>query len=104
MADQALGAQRLVITNGIAATAGTGTLLIDPGATLVLSGQVQSQSIQFVANSDRQFSNDPYSPSTLVLKDPTEVTGSTISGFTFADRLVLENITIVGTPIRRAAP
>ena len=42
--------------------------------------------------------NYPYSPSTLVLKDPGSFTGGSITGFTFADRLVLENVTLSGTP------
>ena len=68
VADQTLGAQRLTVANDLS---GTGTLLIDPGATLVLRGQVQTQSIQFAANSIASSPNDPYSPSTLVLMDPT---------------------------------
>jgi T5SS/PEP-CTERM-associated repeat protein len=94
-ADLTLGAQRLVVGNDLS---GAGVLIIDPGATLVLSGQVQTQSIQFVANSSSQLSNDPFSPSTLVLNQPSQMTGSTISGFTFADRLVLNNFAAVGTP------
>ena len=95
VADQTLGAQRLVVRNDLS---GAGVLIIDPGATLVLSGQVQTQSIQFVANSSSQLSNNPFSPSTLVLNAPSLVTGSPISGFTFADRLVLNNFVAVGTP------
>ena len=94
-ADLTLGAQRLVVGNDLS---GAGVLIIDPGATLVLSGQVQTQSIQFVANSSSQLSNDPFSPSTLVLNQPSQMTGSTISGFTFADRLVLNNFAAVGMP------
>ena len=94
-ADLTLGAQRLVVGNDLS---GAGVLIIDPGATLVLSGQVQTQSIQFVANSSSQLSNDPFSPSTLVLNQPSQMTGSTINGFTFADRLVLNNFAAVGTP------
>src|SRR5260370_36979628 len=95
VADPTLGAQRLVVRNDVS---GAGVLIIDPGATLVLSGQVQTQSIQFVANSSSQLSNNPFSPSTLVLNAPSQVTGSPISGFTFADRLVLNNFAAVGTP------
>ena len=75
---------------------GTGTLAIDAGATLVLSGQLQTQTIEFSANSSRQLSNDPYSPSTLVLNGQALLTGSPITGFSFADRLVLNNVTPVG--------
>src|SRR5260370_5806158 len=95
VADQTLGAQRLVVRNDLS---GAGVLIIDPGATLVLAGQVQTQSIQFVANSSSQLSNNPFSPSTLVLNAPSQVTGSPISGFTFADRLGLNNFAAVGTP------
>ena len=95
VADQTLGAQRLLVRNDLS---GAGVLVIDPGATLVLAGQVQTQSIQFVANSSSQLSDNPFSPSTLVLDAPSQVTGSPISGFTFADRLVLNNFAAVGTP------
>jgi len=47
------------VANDISATAGTGTLAIDAGATLVLSGQLQNQTIDFAANSSRQFANGP---------------------------------------------
>ena len=96
VADQTLGLQRLAIANDISATTGTGTLAIDAGATLTLSGQLQNQTIDFAANSSRQLSNDPYSPSTLVLNGQALLTGSPITGFSFADRLVLNNVTPVG--------
>ncbi len=96
VANLTLGLQRLAIANDISATTGTGTLAIDAGATLVLSGQLQNQTIDFSANSSRQLSNDPYSPSTLVLNGQALLTGSPITGFSFADRLVLNNVTPVG--------
>jgi T5SS/PEP-CTERM-associated repeat protein len=96
VADLTLGAQRLVVANDISATAGTGTLVIDAGATLVLSGQLQNQTIDFAANSSRQFANGPYSPSMLVLRDPAVQTASPINGFSFAGRLVLNNVTPFG--------
>jgi T5SS/PEP-CTERM-associated repeat protein len=90
-ADQTLGLQRLSVASDLA---GTGALMIDAGATLRLGGAVAStQSITFAANSIAQLANDPYSPSTLVLDQPDQTLG-TISGFSFADRLVLQGVTI----------
>ncbi|GEP58585.1 beta strand repeat-containing protein [Reyranella soli] len=91
VSDTTLGSQRLVVSDDIT---GVGTLLIDPGATLTLSGAVQTQFITFAANSSSQLASYPYSPSTLVLEHPDQVRGSTIFGFTFADRLVLENVDV----------
>jgi len=91
MADQTLGLQRLNIASGLS---GTGALIIDAGATLRLSGAVAStQTITFAANSIAQLANDPYSPSTLVLAEPNQTLG-TISGFSFADQLVLQGVTV----------
>lgn len=95
VADVTLGSQRLVVSDNLT---GAGTLIIDAGATLVLNGTVNTQTVNFVANSATQLAQYPYSPSTLVLKDPGNFTASTINGFTFADRLVLENVTLSGTP------
>ena len=93
VADHSLGLMRL---NVAGALSGTGTLLIDPGATLILSGEVgSSQTVQFRPNSSVQFANNPYSPSTLTLAAPTTMQGS-ISGFTFADWLVLDGVTASG--------
>ena len=90
VADLTLGLQRLSVTNNVT---GTGTLAIDAGATLVLGGTVaSSQTIQFAPNTSAQFANGPYSPSTLALEAPLFMFGA-ISGFTFADRLVLEGVT-----------
>ncbi len=92
VADFTLGSQRLVVADSLT---GTGKLLIDAGATMVLSGQVQDQTITFADNTARQFASTVYSPSTLVLGQPGQLTGTTsIEGFTFADRLVLENVTL----------
>jgi T5SS/PEP-CTERM-associated repeat protein len=93
MADQTLGLQRLNVTNDISNTT-SGTLLIDAGATLRLGGAVASnQTIQFAPPSIAQLANDPYSPSTLVLGEPSQARGAAITGFTFADSLVLEGVT-----------
>jgi T5SS/PEP-CTERM-associated repeat protein len=90
-ADQTLGLQRLSVASDLS---GTGTLIIDAGATLRLGGAVAStQTITFAANSIAQLADDPYSPSTLVLAQPNQTLG-TISGFSFADRLVLQGVTI----------
>ena len=48
------GLQRLTVADNLT---GTGTLTIDAGATLVLSGAVQDQTITFAANSVSQFAN-----------------------------------------------
>jgi T5SS/PEP-CTERM-associated repeat protein len=95
VADFTLGAQRLVVSDNLT---GVGTLTIDAGATLVLNGTVTTQTVNFVANSATQLAQYPYSPSTLVLKDAGNFAASTINGFTFADRLVLENVTVAGAP------
>jgi len=95
VADYTLGAQRLVVSDNLS---GAGTLIVDAGATLVLNGTVTTQAVNFIANSATQLAQYPYSPSTLVLKDPASFTASSINNFTFADRLVLENIAISGTP------
>jgi T5SS/PEP-CTERM-associated repeat protein len=92
-ADLTLGLQQLTVANALA---GTGTLIVDPGATLILGGAVgPHQTVEFAPNSIAQFSNDPYSPSTLVLERPLGMQG-TITGFSFADSLVLDGITATG--------
>ncbi|MBL6651661.1 MAG: hypothetical protein ISP49_08720, partial [Reyranella sp.] len=100
-ADQTLGATRLVINNSLTHSgAGTGTLQIDAGATLVLNGAVTSQTIKFASNTVTQLANSPYAPSTLVISNAPALSGVTINGFTFADKLVLPNVNITG----QAAP
>jgi T5SS/PEP-CTERM-associated repeat protein len=90
VADLTLGLQQLTVANALS---GTGTLQIDPGATLTLARAVgPDQTVEFAANSIAQFANDPYSPSTLVLDTPQAVHGA-ITGFTFADSLVLDGVT-----------
>ncbi len=86
VADTTLGLQQLVVSNAVS---GSGTFVIDAGATLVLSGSVASgESIVFAPNTADQFANNAYAPSTLVLSAP-HGTQPAISGFTFADRLTL---------------
>jgi T5SS/PEP-CTERM-associated repeat protein len=90
MADLTLGLQRLEIKNGVA---GSGTLQIDAGATLLLDGSLDpSQVIKFAPNTSAQLGQDPYTPSTLVLASPPG--NATISGFTYADRIVLSGVTV----------
>ena len=98
IADQTLGLQQLTLNSSIT---GAGRLVIDPAATLILTGSVDAQqTITFAANSIAQFANDPYTPSTLVLEPPLASPGSisnleffgTIDGFTFADSLVLQGV------------
>ena len=73
MADTTLGLQRLEIVNALT---GSGTLLIDAGATLLLSGAVgSSQLVQFAPNTAAQLANSPYTPSTLVLAASATPTG-----------------------------
>ena len=48
VADFTLGSQRLVVSDNLT---GAGTLTIDAGATLVLNGTVNTQTVNFVANS-----------------------------------------------------
>ena len=99
VADHSLGLMQLNMTSDLS---GTGTLVIDPGATLILSGAVgSSQTIQFRPNSAAQFANNPYSPSTLTLATPTTMQGS-ISGFTFADWLVLDGVAASGASVSYA--
>jgi hypothetical protein len=87
--DQTAGLQILTLGTAVA---GTGQLEIDPGATLILADAVNSgQTIDFLPPSAAQFANDPYSPSTLVLESLFGVQG-TVTGFTFADSLVLYGI------------
>ena len=92
VADLTLGMQRLTVASALAGS-GTGKLIIDAGATLVLGGAVASQSISFVANTNAQFANAPYSPSTLELAAPLAVSAP-ISGFSFADRLILDGLSL----------
>jgi T5SS/PEP-CTERM-associated repeat protein len=112
MADQTLGLQQLTLASDLT---GTGTLTIDPGATLILGNvaALSSQSVQFSPNSIAQFANrgaadgshatqtaaaryatNPYSPSTLELTAPSNAQNITIGGFTFADRLVLDGLSL----------
>ena len=91
VADQTLGLQQLIVANDLS---GSGTLLIDRRrhADRWRRGRLDARPSTFAANSIAQLANDPYSPSTLVLGSPGGMRG-TISGFTFADRLVLEGVT-----------
>ena len=89
MTDQTAGLQILTLGTAVA---GTGQLQIDPGATLILADAVSvGQTVDFLPPSAAQFANDPYSPSTLVLETPFGMKG-TVTGFTFADSLVLYGI------------
>jgi T5SS/PEP-CTERM-associated repeat protein len=91
IADLTIGLQQLEIGNAVT---GSGTLLIDAAATLILDGAVGSgQVIEFGSNTSAQLSESPYPPSTLELAAPSTMSGP-ISGFTYADRLMLEGVTI----------
>ncbi len=91
--DQTLGLQQLTVANALA---GEGALVIDPAASLILGGAVgPHQTIDFAPAGIAQFSDDPYSPSTLVLAKPLGMQGS-VSGFSFADTLVLDGVTATG--------
>src|SRR6185437_7641401 len=66
---------------------------VDAGAILLLDGAVaSSQVIDFAPNTSDQLGQDPYTPSTLVLAAPP--TTATITGFTYADRIVLSGVTV----------
>ena len=95
VADRTLGLQRLMIGN--VGGSGTGKLVIDAGATLVLNGTVTGQTIEFQPNTNLQFANAPYSPSTLELTTPQSLSAP-IMGFTFADRLVLDGVAAKTNP------
>jgi hypothetical protein len=90
MADLTLGLQRLEIKNDLV---GSGSLKVDAGATLLLDGAVaSSQVIDFAPNTSAQLGQDPYTPSTLVLAAPPTI--ATMTGFTYADRIVLSGVTV----------
>ena len=75
---------------------GRGSARHRSGASLMLAGAVgPHQKIAFASNSIAQFSDDPYSPSTLVIERPLGMQGS-ISGFSFADALILSGVTATG--------
>ena len=59
VADFTLGSQRLVVSDNLT---GAGTLTIDAGATLVLNGTVNTQTVNFVANSAPSSRNTPIRP------------------------------------------
>src|SRR5262249_48474542 len=97
VADTTIGLQKLVIANTVS---GVGELLIDAGATLVMSGGVDAgQRIVFAANTAQQFSNEPYTPSTLVLISASASQSAVISGVTYADRLVLSGVSASGATL-----
>jgi hypothetical protein len=89
VADQTMGSQQLNVASPIG---GTGTLEIDAGATLIVTGGVgPDQTVAFAPSSIEQLSNDPYSPATLELESPFGFQGN-ITGFSFADSLVLDGL------------
>src|SRR5215831_4129992 len=96
-ADYTLGLQQLTLGN-VTGT-GTGTLQVDAGASLTLSGTVDAtQTIQFAPNSVAQFAQGPYSPSKIVLQSPLDMHAD-ITGFTFADRLVLPGVQLTSSDV-----
>jgi von Willebrand factor type D domain len=90
--DQTLGLQQLSVVNAVA---GDGTLIIDPGATLTVAATGPHQTVSFAPATIAQLSDNPYSPSSLVLETPFGTQGA-ISGFSFADSLVLDGIAASG--------
>ena len=88
VADLTLGLQQLTLANALT---GSGTVNVDAGATLILSDAVSaSQTIAFAAPS-----NLPSLPSTLEF-DPRHGMNATITGFSYADRLVLDGLPVTG--------
>lgn len=88
VADLTLGLQQLTLANALT---GSGKVTVDAGATLIANAAIgPNQTIDFVPPS-----NLPFSPSTLELQAPFGMQG-TISGFSFADRLILNDVTVTG--------
>lgn len=88
VADLTLGLQQLTVASPLT---GTGTLSVDAGATLIVEAAVDAgQTIAFAPPA-----NAPFSPSTLEIKSLSGMQGS-ITGFSFADRLVLDGVTASG--------
>ena len=88
VADLTLGLQQLTLANALT---GSGTVNVDAGATLILSDAASStQTIAFASPS-----NLPSLPSTLEF-DPRHGMNATITGFSYADRLVLDGLPVTG--------
>ncbi|GEP58434.1 beta strand repeat-containing protein [Reyranella soli] len=84
--DLTLGLQRLTLANALA---GSGTVTIDAGATLIANAAIgATQTINFASPP-----NLPFSPSTLELQAPFGM-GGAITGFSYADRLILNDVTV----------
>jgi hypothetical protein len=88
VADFTLGTQELTAASPIA---GTGTIMIDAGATFIAQDAIgPSETIVFATPDIAQLSADSYSPTTLELEHPTGFQGS-ITDFSWADSLVLDD-------------
>lgn len=93
VANQTLGLQQLTVDGPLS---GTGQAVIDAGAELTLGAWAAAgQTVVFGAPTIEQLSNGPYSPTTLVLAAPDKFNGA-ISGFSFADALVLDGVDASG--------
>ena len=96
VADFTLGSQRLVVADNLHGHRQRCT--IDAGATLVLNGTVHDQTITFVANTATSSSRSiPIRRARWCWTSRAALPASSIEGFTFADRLVLENVTLSTT-------
>ncbi|MCB8882577.1 Hint domain-containing protein [Acidisoma cellulosilytica] len=88
VADQTVGAQELTLASAVE---GTGTILIDAAATLILDLSIGPfETIAFAPPDIDQLSDDPYSPTSLILQTPAGFNAA-ITGFSWADDLVVED-------------
>ena len=91
VADLTLGLQRLIVSNALT---GSGTLAdrCRRHAGAGRHGRVQARPSRSRPTPCAQFSNGPYSPSTLVLVAPLGMFGPPSAASRFADRLVLDGV------------
>ena len=93
VADTTLGLQQLTVSNDLTADSGdSGKSIIDPGATLILNGAVELVSNHHLrAKQYQSVCQRSVLAKQLELGSPGAMSG-TITGVTFADELILEDI------------